>query len=236
MICLRRSALRIMLLLGIWSSMFAVADETTPAPTPNIHSIPPHSIHPTADPPNVAPPPGNHNATEAPFSLSTVSPSQAPSRHHHHHKNHSHVPTSASPTKAPSSKQYTTAPTPVLPPVPPPQNELSFLRILAKTLAWCILLVLSVLLFGAIMSHRYRIYFFCRGLWLVFIRMQCTQTILLRLSQCTEWVKSKMPWRSSRGGGGGAGLNTILFSSNEDDAGRYYNEMREGLLHGSDLE
>ena len=236
MTCSRISLLRLVFLLAT-AGVICHANDESPAPTPNIHPIP---IHPHA----------TSHESESPTPTISAKPTHPPHVHPHSaapsmapHKKHddddkSHPP-SMSPTAAPTPTKHatTTAPTPVLPPVPAPTNEISLLRILAKTLAWCILLALSVLLFGAIMSHRYRILYFCKGLWLVIMRLQCTQTLLLRLSQCTDWIMERLPWRrSSRGGGNGGagGLNTILFSSSEDDAAHYYNEMREGLLHGDD--
>jgi len=84
---------------------------------------------------------------------------------------------------------------------------MSFWRIIGKTIAWLILIGLSVLAFGAIMSNRYRIYFFLRGVWYTILRMPCTIWVLRKLR-----LSDYQPVDNS--------LNTIIFD----------NEMQEGLL------
>jgi hypothetical protein len=90
---------------------------------------------------------------------------------------------------------------------------MSFLRIIGKTIAWLIIIALSVVAFGAIMSNRYRIYFFLRGVWYTVLRMDCTAFILRKLR---FWDGSSGSVDSS--------LNTIIFD----------NEMTEGLLMRED--
>jgi hypothetical protein len=88
---------------------------------------------------------------------------------------------------------------------------MSFLRIIGKTIAWLIIIALSVVAFGAIMSNRYRIYFFLRGVWYTILRMDCTL-----------WIMRKLRfWDSDEIDGS---LNTIIFD----------NEMTEGLMMRED--
>jgi hypothetical protein len=87
--------------------------------------------------------------------------------------------------------------------------HMSFWGIVRKTIAWLIFIALSVLAFGACMSHRYRIYFFLRGVWYTVLRMQCTQ-----------WVFRKLRIFGGSDQQVDSGLNTIIFDS----------EMSEGLL------
>jgi hypothetical protein len=112
-----------------------------------------------------------------------------------------------SPTPAPSH-----APS-VIPTAAPTTREedkkrhWSFWSILAKTIAWCIIILLVFLGFGAFMSNRYRIYYFVRGVWYSLLAMDCTQRI----------------WRKLTGRGTvDSGLNTIIFEDNPD--------MSDGLL------
>jgi hypothetical protein len=83
-------------------------------------------------------------------------------------------------------------------------------KILAKTVAWLILILLSVVAFGAAMSHRYRIYYFLRTGYYTVLGWPCTR-----------WLRSKI---SSVWGGSSSyspmDVNTILFD----------NDMNEGLL------
>jgi hypothetical protein len=112
----------------------------------------------------------------------------------------SKLPTKA-PTRAPAS--------------PPQPRHVSLLKILAKTLAWLIIILLSVVAFGAAMSHRYRIYYFLRTGYYTVLGWPCT-----------EWLRSKIPFAgfssssSSSSGGYTMDVNTILFD----------NDMNEGLL------
>jgi hypothetical protein len=122
----------------------------------------------------------------------------------------------SSPTPAPHDDTPTAAPTAASTdnhPVPPPQKKMSFLRIIGKTIAWLIIIALSVVAFGAIMSNRYRIYFFLRGVWYTVLRMDCTVFILRKLRF----------WDGSSGNVDSS-LNTIIFD----------NEMTEGLLMRED--
>jgi len=86
---------------------------------------------------------------------------------------------------------------------------MSFFRFIEKTIALFIFLVLSLLAFGAIMSNRYRIYFFLRGVWYTILGLECTR-----------WIMRKL--RISDGGYQPVdrGLNTVIFE----------NEMDQGLL------
>ena len=171
---------------------------------------------PTASPDNstvtTAPTPGNStNHTAAPTLAPTLAPTTSNSNHTANH------------TKAPA----TTAPAPA--PVHPPTNEqaptslpsqpqnnngnnkehVSFLRIIGKTIAWMILLLLGTVAFGGFMQHRYRIYYFARGCYYTVLRLNCTQWILRKLL------------RFDRGGRSfDNSLNTIIFD----------NEMTQGLL------
>jgi len=92
------------------------------------------------------------------------------------------------------------------------------LTILGKTIAWCILLGLSVLAFGAFMSHRFRIYFALRHAWYRLQQWECTQRLGAKLSQWWPWGGA-----SGRASAAGTSINTILFD----------NDMSEGLLFSS---
>jgi hypothetical protein len=134
--------------------------------------------------------PHNNNATFAPTrapttNTTTASPTPAPS----------HTP-STTPTAAPSSNNNEQT-----------KRHWSFWSIMAKTIAWCIVILLVFLGFGAFMSNRYRIYFFLRGVWYSVLAMDCTQRI----------------WRKLTGRNTvDSGLNTIIFEDNPD--------MSDGLL------
>jgi hypothetical protein len=143
----------------------APATPTTPSPT-TIHTPSPTPTTPNnATTPSPTTPPSN-TTTPAP---STVAPhSAAPVDH---------------PTLAPVEPP-TTPPAPApspSPPPPPDPTKFSLLRFVEKTLALCILFVLALLAFGAIMQNRYRIYFFLRGVWYTILRMSCTHWILVKL-------------------------------------------------------
>jgi hypothetical protein len=121
--------------------------------------------------------------------------------------------TSAPTTGAPTTSAPTA--TPSKSPVKPPPHEdkkndkndtkqhgsFSIWRMLGKTLAILILLFLSVLAFGAIMNHRYRIYYFLRGLWYTILGLDCTQWILGKLGLRHRVDTSAM--------------NTVIFDDNE---------------------
>jgi hypothetical protein len=112
------------------------------------------------------------------------------------------VPPVVVPTVAPSSSQQ--------------QHHFSILKIIAKTIAWLIIILLSVVAFGAGMSHRYRIYYFLRGLYYTVTRF------VLRLS-CTNYILSKLSFfsnRSTNSNNSSFDVNTIIFD----------NDMNEGLL------
>ena len=185
-----------------------VAASLPPSAAP---SFVPH--HYNSEKPSVAP---GHTAHPAKATLApTIAPhSQAPSQQ---------LPTTASPSKAHTTSNPTSAPI-VQTPSPSfrphaKEKHVSFLQILGKAIAWLIILLLSFVAFGAIMSHRYRIYYFLRGCWFTFLRLDCT-----------VWLLSKLQFPT---GGGfrpsmnvSSSLNTIIFD----------NEMSEGLLmrEGSD--
>lgn len=173
-------------------------ETTTFPPTPE----PPHHNETTITPHNstttVAPTPSASNHTQPPSPLPPPHPSN-------HTANHTTVaPTPYSHPPHPTNHSVTGAPTAA------PSDEvvpkMSFWKILSKTIAWLIFIGLSVLAFGGIMSHRYRIYFFLRGVWYTIVRMECTQWIFRKLRFGDQQVDS--------------GLNTIIFDS----------EMSEGLL------
>jgi hypothetical protein len=181
-------------------------DDHYPAetPSPNATTLAPNATH--------APTPANNNNH-------TAAPTMAPSSSNNHTNHtaaptaHNHTPTAAPMTAAPNSKApITAAPSrsPTHVPIPPdndhPKKHVSFLRIIGKTIAWLILIMLSVVAFGAVMSNRYRIYFFLRGCWYTFVRLDCTVWILAKLRAGRSSVDSS--------------LNTIIFD----------NEMTEGLL------
>lgn len=217
-------ALRVITLLSIlWLSLGSTGTTTpTMAPTLNTTTAPaaPNtnaSQAPTVTPLNhtLAPTPASshHHAnstlapTPSPTTVSNSSSTPAPSAaaistSAPTHK-HSHNDTNATlaPTMAPSN-HGTMAPTNT----DEPSQHLSFWRIIGKTIAWLILMGLSVVAFGAIMSHRYRIYFALRGLWYTLLRLDCTLWILRKLRMDTSHVDTS--------------LNTIIFD----------NEMSEGLL------
>ncbi|GAX18012.1 hypothetical protein FisN_18Hu225 [Fistulifera solaris] len=158
----------------------APTNATLPTPSPSNNTT---TMVPTAAP-------HNNNATFAPTrapttNTTTMAPTPAPS----------HTP-STTPTAAPSSNNNEQT-----------KRHWSFWSIMAKTIAWCIIILLVFLGFGAFMSNRYRIYYFLRGVWYSLLAMDCTQRI----------------WRKLTGRGTvDSGLNTIIFEDNPD--------MSDGLL------
>jgi hypothetical protein len=143
--------------------------------------------------------------TEAPTTSPTnVTPSLSPTPD-------KHATTSAPVTAAPVTAAPTAASTDNNP--APPKKPMTFLRIIGKTIAWLIIIALSVVAFGAIMSNRYRIYFFLRGVWYTVLRMDCTSYLMRKLR---FWDNNSQGVDSS--------LNTIIFD----------NEMTEGLLMRED--
>jgi hypothetical protein len=166
----------------------------TSSPAP---SVPPSASNYTAEPTTAMPTTVVPQPTPAP-SGKTVAPTpatEAPTRHE------SPSPT-ASPTQSPSAA----------PSQPSSQNS-SIGKIIAKTIGWLILIALSVLVFGAMMSNRYQIYYALRGVWYTMLQMECTR-----------WIMSKLNFRGAGGGGGPTGsLNEIIFDNND---------LTEGLLMG----
>jgi len=95
------------------------------------------------------------------------------------------------------------------------RHHMSLTRIIAKTVAWLILIGLSVVAFGACMSNRYRIYFFLRGCWYRLLRSNCAQFVLRKIG-----LGDTTAGASGGGGDVDTSLNAIIF----DDA------LSEGLL------
>jgi hypothetical protein len=155
---------------------------TTNAPTPTYHTSPPSLAPATAAP-----------ATQSP-TIAPVVPTPETT---------APIVTEAPQTKSPSAPPSST---PSAHPVPK-KKHISFWRIIGKTIAWLIIILLSVVAFGAFMSHRYRIYYYARTAWYTLCRLDCT-----------VWLLSKIPFRSSSAVNDS--LNTIIFD----------NEMNEGLL------
>jgi len=133
------------------------------------------------------------------------------------------APTTSAPTPTPKP-----TPSPVAPPPPPPpsnntatsaptsaptddddqqhHHHPSVLRVLGKTIGWLIIIGLSVVGFGAVMSHRYRIYFCLRGLWYALLRTNFVRSILNKIG---------------RGGGSGTnGMDTALNTATSGDSRR----------------
>eukprot|EP00339_Tiarina_fusa_P011202 CAMPEP_0117083642 /NCGR_PEP_ID=MMETSP0472-20121206/58884_1 /TAXON_ID=693140 ORGANISM="Tiarina fusus, Strain LIS" /NCGR_SAMPLE_ID=MMETSP0472 /ASSEMBLY_ACC=CAM_ASM_000603 /LENGTH=232 /DNA_ID=CAMNT_0004812339 /DNA_START=137 /DNA_END=835 /DNA_ORIENTATION=+ len=197
-------------------------DETSAAPTPatNATTVSPApseiSFPPTVSPaPTVTPAPSSNVTSPAPTAGNITSPpSSAPTAN-----TTTDVPT-ASPTAAPTNSSATTAPTtsPTAAPTDAPSaapdekhhhhHRPSLWKILGKTLAWLIMIALGVLMFGACMSNRYRIYYYIRGAWYSFLRMEGTQWVLRKLRIDRFF------------GGQDSSLNEIIFD----------NDLQEGLL------
>ena len=110
---------------------------------------------------------------------------------------------SVSPTIAPSTLPPTTAP-----PTPSPSNRHEWWRnlgkFLLKTIFWMLVAGLFFFAFGAVMSNRYRIYYYLRDSWYSLLQK-------LKLSKRN----------SSDGSAPSSTLNDIIFSDND---------LREGLL------
>jgi len=116
------------------------------------------------------------------------------------------------------SSNHTIIPTelPTLPPSPDlPGKKASTGRIIAKSIGWLIIVALSVLLFGAVMSNRYQLYYALRGIWFTILQMDCTR-----------WIMNKLNLRGARRRRAGAdgSLNELIFDEN--------NDLTEGLLMG----
>merc|ERR1712232_929497 len=125
------------------------------------------------------------------------------------------APTSSNVTDAPTGGNVTDAPT--SPPTAPPHHHASIGKIIGKTIAWLILIALSVLLFGAVMSHRYRIFYFLRGVWYTVLGMECTRWILVKLHLSQYFLSSASDPGS---------LNTIIFDQGDPTEGLL---MRENM-------
>jgi len=93
----------------------------------------------------------------------------------------------------------------------PPHKRGGVAKVIGKTIGWLILIALSTLAFGAIMSNRYRLYYIGRGIWYSFLSLDCTRRImaLLRMDGPTSAPS--------------ASLNEIIFDQND---------LAEGLLMG----
>ena len=143
---------------------------------------------------------------------------------------------SVSPTLMPTDKNTTTSPSPTTTPTPSPTTNKpttlsptsttppkprdhewwnNIWKIILKTILWLFLAGLSVLLFSAVMSNRYRIYYYVRGLWYTFLHK----------------IRRLLPsWRnhgsssSANNAATSSTLNEIIFSDN--------NDLQEGLLMG----
>jgi hypothetical protein len=150
------------------------------------------------------------NKTEAPTVLPTITtlsptltPTLAPS-------NSTDTPYTALPTGHPTlHPSYNPSSVPTSKSIP---HKSSIMTILAKTLGWLILIALSVILFGAVMSNRYQIYYALRGVWFTILQMSCTRWIIMKLGSIR---------RGSRRQTGA--LDDIIFDRND---------MTEGLLMG----
>jgi len=129
----------------------------------------------------------------------SVSPTPAPS-------DETVTPTTSPPTTAPPS----TAPPTTAPPTPYPTHHphhewwKSLWKFLLKTVCWMFIAVLFFFAFGAVMSNRYRIYYYLRGSW-------------YSLLQKLKW--SRLSGRD--GSAPSSTLNDIIFSDND---------LQEGLL------
>uniref|UniRef100_A0A7S1D950 Uncharacterized protein n=1 Tax=Cyclophora tenuis TaxID=216820 RepID=A0A7S1D950_CYCTE len=91
----------------------------------------------------------------------------------------------------------------------PKHRKRSFISIAAKTVGWLILITLSVLLFGAVVSNRYRILYASRGMWLHVLRLGCTRWLLERFRRTSASTQD-------------SSLNQIIFDQ----------DLSEGLLMG----
>jgi hypothetical protein len=175
---------------------YSYGNETTVSPSPSVAPTPapsdktvkPTTLSPTTAPPTTAPP------TTAP--PTTAPPTTA-------------TPTTAPPTTAPPTPSPTPSPTssPTSSPTHHPHHEWwkNLGKFLLKTVCWMFIAGLFFFAFGAVMSNRYRIYYYLRGSW---------YSILQKL----KWSR-----RSGRDGSAPSStLNDIIFSDNS--------ELQEGLL------
>lgn len=126
------------------------ADGTTDAPVPII-PVPPGNHthnHSMTDAPT-ATPTSESNKTSAPTPTPGPTPTPAPTKHYVPPDQHTDAPT-ASPTSEEDKH---------------PNKEsagLSFLRMIGRMFAWCILMGLGVLFYGFCINHRYQIAYYLR--------------------------------------------------------------------------
>jgi len=146
-----------------------------PTPAPSDKTVTPTTLSPTTAPPTTAPP-------------TTAPPTTAP-------------PTTAPPTTAPPTPSPTSSPT------QHPHHEwwINLGKFLLKTVCWMFIAGLFFFAFGAVMSNRYRIYYYLRGLW---------YSMLQKLKGLRR--------SGSDGSAPSSTLNDIIFSDNSD--------LQEGLL------
>lgn len=204
------------------------APSISPTSTPTNHTLPTFTPTPTPAPsvstiPTMSPSSNNHSVV--PSEPPTPSPSESPIPTTSPSSNHSVVPTpspseSPLPTVSPSSNN-SVVPTELpthLPSLAPSRSssrkKTTTGKIIAKSIGWLIVVAFSVLLFGAVMSNRYQLYYALRGVWFTILQMDCTR-----------WIMSKLNFRGRRHRSGADGyLNDIVFDEN--------NELTEGLLMG----
>jgi hypothetical protein len=182
---------------------------TTSPPPHSMKSDPPVTTQAPASEPPVVPP-----TTAVPIPAPTTPPI-APVV--------TAVPVVAPPTITTAVPTPTHVVVPVAPPSPtavptassnnknPTRRHVSLVQIIAKTMAWLILIFLSVVAFGACMSHRYRIYYFLRGCYYTILRLDCTIWMVSKLRQ--------LPFVSNNNNSDYS-VNTVIFD----------NDMNEGLL------
>jgi len=157
-----------------------------PSPAPSVSPQPSPSNVTTISPsPSVAP-----TITPMPSNNQTVTPTTPP-------------PTTAAPTTPPpTTPPPTTAPpTTAAPTAPPTQHKhhewwQNFWKFLLKTMCWSFLAGLFFFAFGAVMSNRYRIYYYLRGSWYTLLR--------------------KIRLRRSDASAPSSTLNEIIFSDNTE--------------------
>mmetsp|Transcript_2149 Transcript_2149/g.3090 ORF Transcript_2149/g.3090 Transcript_2149/m.3090 type:complete len:255 (-) Transcript_2149:1560-2324(-) len=213
-------------------STLSPAPSISPTPSPTNHTLPTFTPTPTPAPsvstiPTMSPSSNNHSVV--PSEPPTPSPSESPIPTTTPTSNHSVVPTqlptpspseSPLPTVSPSSN-HSVVPTELpthLPSSAPSRSssrkKTATGKIIAKSIGWLIVVALSVLLFGAVMSNRYQLYYALRGVWFTILQMDCTR-----------WIMSKLNFRGTRHRSGADGyLNDIVFDEN--------NDLTEGLLMG----
>mmetsp|Transcript_5324 Transcript_5324/g.6474 ORF Transcript_5324/g.6474 Transcript_5324/m.6474 type:complete len:265 (+) Transcript_5324:218-1012(+) len=188
------------------------SSDNTTTPSPTLVPTPHNSSNTTTPSPSISPnptiSPSSNATTLQPTTLqpTTLEPTTL-------------EPTTLSPTTleptTPEPTIHTTPPTsePTLSPTPKKNKKkhLSIGRIIAKTIAYILIMILCVLLFGAIMSNRYRIYYALRGLWHVILQLNCTR-----------WIRQKIRYGFRRSPSSGGSLNDTIFEPS--------NDMTQGLL------